>query len=180
MFLNLKDQSIRRGLSLVMCSPRNQSVKKQYKKEIGHGQWRSELSVSLHSDPSFSFANCLKVIRCFSFIGVWNIQLPYNVGLVSGVQQSEPAMCIPISSLFWISFPLRSPQSTEWSSLCSTVGFIVVQSLSHVWLFVTPWTAACQASLSFSFSWSLLKLMSIDRALPSNGWCWEMLNTNNY
>ena len=123
MFLNLKDQSIRRGLSLVMCSPRNQSVKKQYKKEIGHGQWRSELSVSLHSDPSFSFANCLKVIRCFSFIGVWNIQLPYNVGLVSGVQQSEPAMCIPISSLFWISFPLRSPQSTEWSSLCSTVGF---------------------------------------------------------
>ena len=38
----------------------------------------------------------------------------------------------------------------------------VVQSLSRVRLFVTPWTAACQASLSFSISWSLLKLMSIE------------------
>ena len=36
---------------------------------------------------------------------------------------------------------------------------VVVQSLSHVWLFATPWTAAHQASLSFSISWSLLKLM---------------------
>ena len=37
----------------------------------------------------------------------------------------------------------------------------VVQSLSHVWLFATPWTAACQAYLSFTIPWSLLKLMSI-------------------
>ena len=39
---------------------------------------------------------------------------------------------------------------------------------SHVWLFVTPWTAACQASLSFTISWSLLKLMSIELVMPSN------------
>ena len=38
----------------------------------------------------------------------------------------------------------------------------VVQSLSRVRLFATPWAAACQASLSFSISWSLLKLMSIE------------------
>ena len=38
---------------------------------------------------------------------------------------------------------------------------VVVRSLSRVWLFVTPWTAAHQASLSFTMSWSLLKLMSI-------------------
>ena len=44
----------------------------------------------------------------------------------------------------------------------------VVQSLSHVWLFVTPWTAAHQASLSFTISWSLLKLMSIESVMPSN------------
>ena len=44
----------------------------------------------------------------------------------------------------------------------------VVQSLSHVWLFVTPWTAACQASLSFTISWSLLKLMSIESMMLSN------------
>ena len=44
----------------------------------------------------------------------------------------------------------------------------VVQLLSHVWLFVTPWTAACQASLSFTTSWSLLKLMSIESVMASN------------
>ena len=44
----------------------------------------------------------------------------------------------------------------------------VVQSLSHVRLFVTPWTAACQASLSITNSWSLLKLMSIELVMPSN------------
>ena len=43
-----------------------------------------------------------------------------------------------------------------------------VQSLSHVWLFVTPWTAAHQASLSFTISQSLLKLMSIELIMPSN------------
>ena len=44
---------------------------------------------------------------------------------------------------------------------------VVVQSLSRVWLFATPWTAARQASLSFAFSWSLLKLMSIEAVMPS-------------
>ena len=43
-----------------------------------------------------------------------------------------------------------------------------VHSLSHVWLFVTPWTAACQASLSITNSQSLLKLMSIESVMPSN------------
>ena len=43
-----------------------------------------------------------------------------------------------------------------------------VQSLSHVWLFATPWTAACQASLSITNFWSLLKLMSIESVMPSN------------
>ena len=43
-----------------------------------------------------------------------------------------------------------------------------VQSLSHVWLFVTPWTAARQASLSIINSRSLLKLMSIALVMPSN------------
>ena len=42
---------------------------------------------------------------------------------------------------------------------------VVVQFLSRVWLFVTPWTAAHQASLSFTVSWSLLKLMSIESVM---------------
>ena len=43
-----------------------------------------------------------------------------------------------------------------------------VQLLSRVQLFVTPWTAACQASLSITHSQSLLKLMSIELVMPSN------------
>ena len=43
-----------------------------------------------------------------------------------------------------------------------------VQSLSCVRLFVTPWTAACQASLTITNSQSLLKLMSIESVIPSN------------
>ena len=43
-----------------------------------------------------------------------------------------------------------------------------VQLLSRVRLFVTPWTAACQASLSITNFWSLLKLMPIESVMPSN------------
>ena len=46
--------------------------------------------------------------------------------------------------------------------------FSSVQSLSRVRLFATAWTAACQASLSFTNSQSLLKLMSIESVMPSN------------
>ena len=45
---------------------------------------------------------------------------------------------------------------------------VVVQSLSHVRLFVTPWTAAQQTSLFFTISLSLLKLLSIESVMPSN------------
>ena len=50
---------------------------------------------------------------------------------------------------------------------CS-VQFSSLQSLSRVWLFATPWTAAFQASLSITNSQSLLKLMSIESVTPSN------------
>ena len=46
--------------------------------------------------------------------------------------------------------------------------FIVVQFLSRVWLFAIPWTAAHQACLSFTISWSLLKRKSIESVMPSN------------
>ena len=52
--------------------------------------------------------------------------------------------------------------------ILSTFQFSTVQSLSHVRLFVTPWTAACQASLSITNSRSSLKLMSIESMMPSN------------
>ena len=43
-----------------------------------------------------------------------------------------------------------------------------VQLLSCVWLFATPWITACQASLSITNTWSLLKLMSIESVMPPN------------
>ena len=46
--------------------------------------------------------------------------------------------------------------------------WLSVQSLSRVLLLVTPQTATCQASLSITHSWSLLKLMSIESVMPSN------------
>ena len=52
--------------------------------------------------------------------------------------------------------------TTSFICLCS------VQSLSRVRLFATPWATACQASLSITNSWSLLKLMSIESVMPSN------------
>ena len=45
---------------------------------------------------------------------------------------------------------------------------IIVQSLNHVPLFATPWTAAHQTSLSFTISQGLLKLTSIESVMPSN------------
>ena len=54
------------------------------------------------------------------------------------------------------------------SQVSTVVVVVVVQSLSHVWLFATPWTAALQASPSFSISLSLLKLTSIESVMPSS------------
>ena len=48
------------------------------------------------------------------------------------------------------------------------IAVVIVQSLGHVWLFATPWTAACQASLALAVSQSLLKFMSIVSVLHSN------------
>ena len=57
------------------------------------------------------------------------------------------------------------PSVACYTSLSSVQFF---QWLSHVRLFVTPWTAACQVSLSITNSQSLLKVMSIESVMPSN------------
>ena len=59
-----------------------------------------------------------------------------------------------------------SSVSIIYSSNCYVI--VVVQSISHVQLFATPWSAAHQASLSLTVSWSLLKPMSIDSVMLSN------------
>ena len=52
--------------------------------------------------------------------------------------------------------------------ICVATIVVFVESLSHLQLFVTRWTITRQASLSFTISWNLLKLMSIQSVMPSN------------
>ena len=55
----------------------------------------------------------------------------------------------------------------ELDLFCFVYSVVVVQLLSRVQLFATPWTAACQAPLSFTISLSLLKLMPSESVMPS-------------
>ena len=55
--------------------------------------------------------------------------------------------------------------------LCLFEIYIVVESLNHVGLFATPWTAACLASLSYTVSWSWLRFMSIE-------WCYLTISSS--
>ena len=66
---------------------------------------------------------------------------------------------------------LLGPRSAKVVCVC-----MFIQSLHRVWLFATPWTAGSQASLSFTISWSLLKLMSIDSVILSSA---GLLNREN-
>ena len=112
------------------------------------------LSVSLLSSlpstaPGFSYS--MPTLNC----GMWDL-VPWP-----GIEPRAPALGAQSPS-HWttkevpeILFHWRRPS-------------LVVQSLSHVQLFGTPWTAAHQASLPFTISQSLLKLMSIESVMPSN------------
>ena len=90
-----------------------------------------------------------------------------------------PSFLICCSNFFLIHInfcwqEIREETTIEWwaNSICHNgilcIQFRSVQSLSHVLLFATPWTAARQASLSITSSQSLLKLMSVESVMPSN------------
>ena len=83
------------------------------------------------------------------YLGIW--------GLVNGCLQKK----------VWICKQQTYRQDFFFNYYWSIVGFGSVQLLSCVQLFATPWTAACQASLSITNSRSLLKLMSIESVMPS-------------
>ena len=106
-----------------------------------------------------------------------------NLGTLSQPPDLQAASRL-LTALFQSPSPMQRPTQT-WScpsfsyTKCSYLGscshkitvssvFVAVQSLNCVRLFVTPWTAACQASLSFTISPSLLKLMSIESVMLSN------------
>ena len=92
------------------------------------------------------------------------------------VQPQKLIMFLWYSSFFFFNFYFVlgcSQLAMLWSFQVNSEGtqsyrFVVVQSLSRVQLFGTPWTAALQASLFITNSCSLLKLMSIESVMPSN------------
>ena len=74
----------------------------------------------------------------------------------------------PFLSISQLCFLICWLHSQEDSPIILTKCFVVVQSFSHVPLLATPWNVAHHASLSFTISQSLLKLMSIDSEMPAN------------
>ena len=91
---------------------------------------------------------------------------------VHGIFQTRILEWVAISYSKGSSWP-KDQTHVSWVSCLAgrfftTVPPAVVQSLSRVWLFATPWAAARQASLSFIISQSLLKLMFIESVMPSN------------
>ena len=121
---------------------------------LGH----SLTACSLLSSPWFPFAKGLEAGSCF---------------LSKAYPEERSESFWPTSDLL-----MSLPTVFDWyasSSNCLDIFFfVVVQSLSHVRLFWTPWTAALQACLSFTVSWSLPKFMSTASVRPSDHlilWC---------
>ena len=128
---------------------------------------------------------CIDVLKCVSLVAqmcltlydYMDCRLPAssvhfsgkNTGagccfLLQGIFPTQGSKPRPLCLLHWQvgSLPL-CPGKPEVCIIHQSI-----QSLSSVWLFATPWTAACQASLSITKSQSLLKLMSIESVMPSN------------
>ena len=84
----------------------------------------------------------------------WTDRTDESINLIQDLITSQS------SCLFVITLVIRISESEIFVA--------IVQSLSHVQLFATPWTAACQASLSFTISQSLPKLISIESVMPPN------------
>ena len=85
----------------------------------------------------------------------------------------------PVMSIYWFHWLFVICNPTFWELVAGNPilnpnlniqlsALSSFQSLSHLWLFATPWTAASQASLSITNSQSLLKLMFIESVMPSN------------
>ena len=77
-------------------------------------------------------------------------------------------ICYYIFSKAWLGYPKSRQVFEKWIRGLVQFSSVQFSSLSHVQLFATPWTAARQASLSITNSWSLPKPMSIESVLPSN------------
>ena len=82
--------------------------------------------------------------------------------------ESEGKNTCHLGAIRLLPLPAVTPCGEPWGNWMWKHRISSVQSLSHVWLFVTPWTATHQVSLPITNSQSLLKLMSIESVMPSN------------
>ena len=94
----------------------------------------------------------------------------YKLGIVPDTREimMNRSLCPLRAFILFSKKLLRCRINIQTSAKESLAAFSSVQLFSRVRLFVTPWTAACQASLSITNSWGLLKLMSIESVMPSS------------
>ena len=106
---------------------------------------------------SFDESHCLPR----SPLWIWQVTA-ISSSLYSCINDLKPGIGLRYLSVTIISFFLLFRTSNP------LIVATVVQSLSRVWLFGTPWTIAHQASLSFTISWNLFKFMPIESLMVSN------------
>ena len=132
--------------------------------------WQLSLLVSWSTKPPYKFSHPTsqdyveREILCQSQRVA---SIPAEASAVNEVTSHIPA---PGELLVMVVAQESQCEMNRWElqSIPGKKAFVIVQFLSHVWLFLTPWTAASQASLSFTTSCSLLKLTSIESVIPSN------------
>ena len=103
------------------------------------------------NNPSYHTINKTRIqvhlFRRYKLVNILTFWGPLNIG---------SRITLILRNLKNVSFRLRHMETQS------------VQSLSHIWLFTTPWTEACQGFPVHCYSWSLLKFMSIELVMPSN------------
>ena len=114
--------------------------------------WRVERAVQDWGQPIISEEESNK---CLLHTGTTIINSSWKMKRKAELQLRE--WCYTQNNTYWILNILHLPAVLA-----------VVQSLIHVWHPVTPWTIACQASLSFTIFWILLRLISIESVMLSN------------
>ena len=123
--------------------------------------------LTVASWPEYRF--CRRQVRWSGIPISWRIfqfVVIHAVKSFSIVNEAEINVLLELSCFFYDSMDVDNLISG--SSAFSKSSFSSVQSFSHVRLFVTPWNAVRQASLSIANSWRFLKLMSIKSVMPSN------------
>ena len=130
---------------------------------LSYGKWRS---LGWTGDrQTWNYFQVLEMLRLRGYSGCFSLLLR---------MEKEPPCTLPVNWLihfqvivFWCLLQ-GTDEDSSLLSHCFHFCSVVVQPLSCVQFLVTPWTPACQASLSFRISQSLLKLMSVQSVMPSS------------